>query len=84
MKVGIYSVRDSVAENFGSVTIDTNDMTAKRNFGFAINNTDQMTYSADDLELYKVGEFDMHTGIVTNISPIVMICRGSELIAEHT
>lgn len=81
MKVGIYSVRDSVAENFGSVTIDTNDMTAKRNFGFAICKTDQMAYSASDLELYKVGEFDMHTGIVTNISPIVLICRGDDMLA---
>lgn len=79
---GLYSLRDRVADVFRSVTVDTNDQTAKRNFAYAVNNSPELLFQSKDLELCKVAEFDAHSGMVVSCVPIVVVCRGDEVIKD--
>lgn len=80
MKYPVFSLRDKVASSFQSVNLDTNDFVAKRNFAFAVNNSNELLFKAKDLELYKVGEFDTDTGIFEGCSPLIRICSGDEVV----
>lgn len=80
MKYGVYAIRDRIAENFQSVNVDINDAVARRNFSFAVNNNDNMLFSASDLEFYRIGEFDSHTGVIVPVTPAVLIVRADEVI----
>lgn len=62
MKVPVYSVRD-VNVGFMNPMCDVNDNSAKRNFAYAINNTDLMSFSPADYDLFRVGSFDSDTGV---------------------
>lgn len=79
---GIYSLRDRIGDVFRSVTVDTNDLTAKRNFAFAVNNSPELLFQSKDLELCKIAEFDAHSGQVFPCVPIVVVCRGDEVITN--
>lgn len=76
----IVSLFDRVAQSYRSVTADINEDTARRNLGYAVNNTPQLLYEAKDLELVKIAEFDDHSGVVSPIVPPLVICRASEVI----
>lgn len=80
MKYGVYAIRDRIAETFQSVNVDINDAVARRNFSFAVNNNDNMLFSASDLEFYRIGEFDPHTGTIVPVTPAVLIARADEVI----
>ncbi len=77
----IVSLFDRVAQSYRSVTVDINHATARRNLGYAVNNTPQLLYEAKDLDLMQVGDFDDHTGAITPCVPTV-ICHASEVIAD--
>lgn len=77
---GLYSLRDRLGDVFRSVTVDTNDLTAKRNFAYAVNNSPELLFQSKDLELCKIAEFDAHTGAVMPCVPIQVVCRGEEVI----
>lgn len=79
---GIYSLRDRIGDVFRSVTVDNNDLTAKRNFAFAVNNSPELLFQSKDLELCKIAEFDAHSGQVIPCVPIVVVCRGDEVISN--
>lgn len=79
---GLYSLRDRLGDVFRSVTVDTNDMTAKRNFSYAVNNSPELLFQSKDLELCKIAEFDAHTGAVMPCVPILVVCRGDEVISH--
>lgn len=80
MKYGVYAMRDRIAENFQSLNLDINDAVARRNFSFAVNNSENMMFSASDLEFFRIGEFDSYTGVVEPCNPIQLICRADEVI----
>ena len=77
---GIYSLRDRIADVFRSVTLDTNDATARRNFAYAVQNSPELQFQSKDLELCRVGSFDAHTGVISALVPIQVICRGDEVL----
>lgn len=79
---GLYSLRDRLGDVFRSVTVDTNDMTAKRNFSYAVNNSPELLFQSKDLELCKIAEFDAHSGVVVPCVPIQVVCRGDEVIKD--
>lgn len=76
----VTAIRDKVAENFGVIQIEVNDATAKRNFAYTVKNTPTMLFSASDLELYQVGQFDITKGVLIPVQPAVLICRGDEVL----
>lgn len=76
----VTAIRDKIAENFGVIQIEVNDATAKRNFAYTVQNTPTMQFSASDLELYLIGEFDIRKGVLVPVQPAVLICRGDEVL----
>lgn len=76
----ITAIRDKVAENFGVLDITQNHATAKRTFGYTVQNTPTMQFSAGDLELYQIGEIDIRKGVIIPVQPAVLICRGDEVL----
>lgn len=76
---GIYSIKD---EKVGYLQImqDTNDMTALRNFDYAINREDSL-YKANksDFRLYKLGTFDTVTGEIVLEPTQDLLADGSSI-----
>lgn len=78
---GVYALRDRVADAFRSVTLDSNDGTARRNFAYAVQQSPELQFQSKDLELCRIGSFDVHSGVITALAPIQVICRGDEVIS---
>lgn len=79
MKYSMYAIMD-VKANWLNPMVDTNDMTAKRNFKFACNNPESlMNFSPRDFSLYRIGVFDNEKGELLGYDP-VLICRGDEVV----
>lgn len=75
----VFCIRD-IKTGFMSPTIDQNDLSAKRNFAYAINNSNQlMNYSPSDFQFYKIGNFDSQKGVLEPVSPIELICDGVDV-----
>lgn len=79
MKFGVYSVRD-VKTGFMTPTIDQSDNSAARNFDSAIMSASSGLFAthSEDFMLYKIGEFDSDTGIVSPLAVIQLIREGGE------
>lgn len=78
MNLGLYSVYDKVAEEYGPVFQAVNDRVASRNFSQMLTNPNTPV-NTEDFELYRLARFDTHTGSVTSdgialITPV----RGSK------
>lgn len=78
----IIAMRDKVEERFRTFTVDINAASARRNFAYAVNNTPELLFKAKDIELYDLGEFDDGSGVILPVVPMVLICRGDEVV-EH-
>lgn len=61
MKQYVYSIYDSVAEQYGPVFNCNNDGVAIRNYKQAL---DSVKYSQDDWILYCLGTFEDETGVI--------------------
>lgn len=75
---GIYVIKDEKV-GFLQVTQDVNDMTALRNFEYAMNRPDSL-YQANkaDFRLYKLGSFDTLTGeVVLESTPSLLASADS-------
>lgn len=79
---GIYALFDRVRESYSNITIDNNDATAKRSFLGAVANSNELMYIAKDLELRKIGELDIHSGLIVPMATSVLVCYGSEYANE--
>lgn len=79
MKFGIYSIRD-VYTGFLAPTIESTDIVAQRNFEFAVNKPETLLYTRPgDYELYKIGEFESDSGVVTPLTPIQVVSSAVSL-----
>ncbi|QCS36627.1 nonstructural protein [Capybara microvirus Cap3_SP_541] len=76
----LYSLRDSLTAWMDPV-VDLNDASAKRAVSVSVNTTGSLLgYDPAHFELYRVGEFDTDTGIVSAYPLPVMLCNLSELV----
>ena len=80
MNYPMYSIRD-IKTCFLAPNCDQSDQSAIRNFAYAINDKGVMNYSPKDFDLYKVGEYDSETGVITGCLP-ELICQGINVIGE--
>ena len=83
MIINIYSIKDEKV-SFTSLTTNRTDGAARRDFAIDINNPQMraLNYSPSDFTLYRVGTFDIDTGIIVPCSPLQMICNGNEVVNE--
>lgn len=67
MKFGLYAIRD-VHTGFMSPVPETNDNVAIRNFSHAVmNDKSVMNSHPEHFSLYKIGEFESETGVITPV-----------------
>lgn len=74
MTYGLYAVRD-VKSHWLTPTMDVNDEVAIRNFAFAVQNPQNTSFhfAPKDFALYRVGSFDLDTGVLTPCEPQFMV-----------
>lgn len=76
----LYSLFDSVANNFYSPSAFQSDALAKRSFGDLMT-SERYDRTKGDYALYYVGDFDTDNGSIVPCSAPVIICKGSDFIA---
>lgn len=79
MKYSIYAVRDCL-NGFGTPMCDHNDETASRNFRNALKNPD--FFCPSDYDLFRIGEYDVGTGMIIPEPSPVLIYRGLDVKKE--
>lgn len=82
MNYGVYCLRDRTAEVFSSPTFEEKNEIAMRNLAFAVNNNSQMLFIAKDLELWKIADVELKSGVVTPLVPMELVCRADSLIGK--
>lgn len=81
MKYPMYTYRD-IKVGFMPPQCDQSDQAAIRGFCYAVNgNNGMMNYSPKDFDLFKIGEFDTETGVVTPCTP-ELLYAGVNAIGE--
>lgn len=81
MKLGVYCIKDTKV-GWLTPTVDSNDASAARNFVHAMKNTNSILYThSKDFDLFKIGEFDSETGIITGVLP-ELVFEGASCEAE--
>lgn len=76
----VYSYRDSKV-GFMPPQCDQTEQAAVRGFAYAINGNDGiMNFSPKDFDLYKVGEFNTETGVLSGLAVPVLVTSGDSVI----
>lgn len=84
MIYGLYCIRDLKSVYLMPLT-DHNDQTSIRNFTNAVNQPgSRFAQNPTDFALYKIGEFDCETGLVTGYSEHVLLCDAAQVLKEVT
>lgn len=79
MKYPVYSIRD-VKVGFMAPNVDQSDQTAVRQFAFELNNRNGiMNFVPKDFDLYKIGEFEQESGVITPCIPVLVV-NGSSVV----
>lgn len=82
MKVPMYAVRD-VQVGFMTPMVDKNDGSAIRNFAYALNSSNpMMQFSPKDYDLYRIGEYDVDTGVLTPETVPVLVVAGLSVVGS--
>lgn len=73
--MNVYAVRD-VKSTFMSPVLGSNDAQAMRAFRAGMRSVPEFDVAPADFELYRIGEFDSDSGLLTPSVPPVWICSG--------
>lgn len=79
----LYCLFDAVANTFYSPSAFQSDAIAKRSFGDLIT-SERYNRTKGDYALYYVGDFDSDSGSIVSCSAPVIICKGSDFIADNS
>lgn len=81
MKFPVYALRD-VKVGFTNLTTDQNDDSARRGFAHALSSSSSsiMGFAPADFSLYRIGEFDIDTGILIPETVPVLVAQATELM----
>lgn len=85
MKLPIFAVRDVKQNAFLAPSIGSNDFVMARSFAESIieKRDPIMSFSPRDFDLYRIGEFDMETGLITPLAPVVLVVNGKEVLNQY-
>lgn len=78
MIFNVYALFDEARNKFLNVTIEENDVIAKRNFLEQVGQSGHLMYIAKDITLYKLAEFNLETGLISQLPVNEVIARGTE------
>lgn len=80
MIYGVFSILDDKT-GFLSPALDEHNESALRNFHHAAMNVDSLFYThPSDYSLYRIGDFDTQSGLITACIPPVLIVRASQFV----
>ena len=83
MITGLYAIKDAKS-TFMSCTVDVNDATAIRNFEHAVRQRDSILAShPNDFALFKVGEYDNESGVVSPVFPLMQLCDAAQCLVKE-
>lgn len=74
----VFAIRDAISGKFGSLIVESNEATARRNFAYGCRDG-LMDYARDDFSLYRIGSFCVDDGTFTPQLPEV-VCTAAELV----
>lgn len=77
MTFNLYAVRD-VKSTYMSPVVGSNDAQAMRSFRAGMKSVPEYEVSPGDFELYRIGEFNNESGLISPTIPPVFICSGAE------
>lgn len=81
MKYGLYAIYDSAAAIFTSPTSDISDASAARNFRKMCSDAGSMpNFEPSDFALYRLADYDVETGAITPLAPVVCVVRGADVL----
>lgn len=81
MITGLYAIKDAKS-TFMPCTVDVNDATAVRNFEHAVCQPDSLLAShPNDFALFKVGEYDNETGVISPLFPPQQLRDAAQCLA---
>lgn len=83
MKYSIFAIRDRVSEIFSSPVFEEKTDVVRRNLAISLNESSRSIAMAQDLELFRVAEIDLKTGIINPLQPVEFICRCSDLVGKE-
>ena len=66
----LYTVKDRISAEYAPPFLARTDLSAIRTFQHMLQG-DKITY-AEDFELYRIGDFDVDTGIVQGCQPVLL------------
>lgn len=67
----VYAIKDAL-NGFGTLTVDSNDDVASRNFAYAISQG-ILSYAASDYSLYRIGSYNIASGALTPCEPVFIL-----------
>lgn len=73
----VYAIRDAVSGTFGQLMIESNEMTARRNFKYGCRDG-LMDYSRDDFSLYLIGHYNVASGEFVQDAIPSLVCQASD------
>lgn len=84
MNICVFGIKDTAAASFVQQFFALQPGIAIRGFSDTVNNSDpqrqsDMSNHPDDFELYKLGEFDVDTGLLTALPAPELLVRGKDL-----
>lgn len=81
MRYGVFCIYDSAAGVFTVPTVDVTDSSAIRNFAQALNNSGSvMNFKPSDFALYRIGVFDVESGLIEAVTPPVQLVSGDRCV----
>lgn len=82
MKYPVFAIRD-FKTGFLSPTCEANAPAAVRNFEHACARSDSLFFShPEDYALYRIGEYDTDSGVISPISPVEEIMTASQALQK--
>lgn len=67
----MYAIKDSL-NGYGTISVDSNDDVATRNFAFAVS-SGILSFAASDYSLYRIGTYNIASGHVEACEPVFII-----------
>lgn len=67
----VYAIKDAL-NGFGSISVDSNDDVASRNFAYAVSQG-ILSYAASDYSLYRIGSYNIASGALTPCDPVFIL-----------
>lgn len=85
MKLPVYAVRDVKQNSFLAPSVGSNDFVMARSFAESIASRRDpiMAFSPKDFDLYRIGEYDMDTGALTPIAPVILVVNAAEVLNQY-